>query len=163
LELDERFNLVHGANASGKTSLLEAVAYLGRGKSFRGAANDRLVRHGTREFVVVGRVRTVERGSTPRGRDGQGGPASQGDGSPGGRRSAGGTWIGSRSTWNTASWMPGVAFARRCVSGARRCVRRGARRHWPAGIGNSLPRPCGCTRTGSGPSAGWRPPWRVRR
>ena len=39
LEFGERFNLIHGANASGKTSLLEALAYLGRGKSFRGAAS----------------------------------------------------------------------------------------------------------------------------
>lgn len=56
LELDPRFNLVHGPNASGKTSLLEAMAYLGRGKSFRGAPADRLVRHGSKELVLFGRV-----------------------------------------------------------------------------------------------------------
>lgn len=83
LELDERFNLVHGANASGKTSLLEAVAYLGRGKSFRGAANDRLVRHGTREFVLFGRVRTGERESTLGVRNGQGGLEIHVDGEKG--------------------------------------------------------------------------------
>ena len=31
LEFDPRYNLIHGQNASGKTSLLEALAYLGRG------------------------------------------------------------------------------------------------------------------------------------
>jgi len=48
------FNLVYGANASGKTSLLEALAYLGRGKSFRGASTNKLVRHGSSEFVLFG-------------------------------------------------------------------------------------------------------------
>jgi len=48
------FNLVCGPNASGKTSLLEALAYLGRGKSFRGASTGDLVRHGASEFVLFG-------------------------------------------------------------------------------------------------------------
>jgi len=48
------FNLVYGPNASGKTSLLEALAYLGRGKSFRGASTGNLVRHGASEFVLFG-------------------------------------------------------------------------------------------------------------
>lgn len=54
LEFSRDFNLVFGANASGKTSLLEALAYLGRGKSFRGAATASLVRHGESEFVLFG-------------------------------------------------------------------------------------------------------------
>ena len=54
LELGPDFNLVYGANASGKTSLLEALAYLGRGKSFRGASTANLVRHGQAEFVLFG-------------------------------------------------------------------------------------------------------------
>ena len=56
LELDPGFNLIVGANASGKTSLLEALAYLGRGKSFRGASTQDLVRHGEPEFVLFGEV-----------------------------------------------------------------------------------------------------------
>jgi DNA replication and repair protein RecF len=48
------FNLIYGSNASGKTSLLEALAYLGRGKSFRGASTGNLVRHGASEFVLFG-------------------------------------------------------------------------------------------------------------
>lgn len=55
-EADPGFNLIYGANASGKTSILEALAYLGRGKSFRGAPVTNLVRHGEREFVLFGRV-----------------------------------------------------------------------------------------------------------
>lgn len=51
------FNLIFGANASGKTSLLEALAYLGRGKSFRGASTANLIQHGKDEFVLFGQVR----------------------------------------------------------------------------------------------------------
>ena len=56
LRLGPRFNLISGANASGKTSLLEALAYLGRGKSFRGASTANLTRHGEAEFVLFGEV-----------------------------------------------------------------------------------------------------------
>ncbi len=56
LEFDPQYNLIFGQNASGKTSLLEALAYLGRGKSFRGAPRQAVVAHGERDFVVFGRV-----------------------------------------------------------------------------------------------------------
>jgi len=56
LELGPRFNLISGANASGKTSVLEALAYLGRGKSFRGASTANLTRHEQSEFVLFGEV-----------------------------------------------------------------------------------------------------------
>ncbi|MDH4048835.1 MAG: DNA replication/repair protein RecF [Gammaproteobacteria bacterium] len=49
-------NLIFGANASGKTSLLEAIAYLGRGRSFRGASTSGLIRHGSSAFVLVGKI-----------------------------------------------------------------------------------------------------------
>ena len=55
-EPDLQFNLVYGANASGKTSLLEALAYLGRGKSFRGAPSTSLVRHGEKGFLLFGKL-----------------------------------------------------------------------------------------------------------
>jgi DNA replication and repair protein RecF len=54
LSFSPGFNLVYGENASGKTSLLEALAYLGRGKSFRGATTVDLLRHGETEFVLFG-------------------------------------------------------------------------------------------------------------
>lgn len=56
LVFEPRFNLIHGINASGKTSLLEALAYLGRGKSFRGASTANVIRHGENEFVLFGEV-----------------------------------------------------------------------------------------------------------
>ena len=55
-EPDPAYNLIYGANASGKTSLLEALAYLGRGKSFRGASLTNLIRHGHAEFVLFGKL-----------------------------------------------------------------------------------------------------------
>ena len=54
LSFSPGFNLIYGENASGKTSLLEALAYLGRGKSFRGATTSDLVKHGENEFVLFG-------------------------------------------------------------------------------------------------------------
>jgi DNA replication and repair protein RecF len=56
LQADPGFNLIYGPNASGKTSILEALAYLGRGKSFRGAPTTNLIRHGEREFILFGQV-----------------------------------------------------------------------------------------------------------
>jgi len=61
LEFDPHYNLIAGPNASGKTSLLEAIAYLGRGKSFRGAPTPNLVRHGATEFVLFGKADTGAR------------------------------------------------------------------------------------------------------
>ena len=58
LEADLRYNLIYGPNASGKTSVLEAIAYLGRGKSFRGASPQNLITHGAREFLLLGKVDT---------------------------------------------------------------------------------------------------------
>ena len=56
LGLDPRYNLFVGANASGKTSLLEAIFLLGRGRSFRTRRLDRLVRQGQDAFRIVGWV-----------------------------------------------------------------------------------------------------------
>jgi len=52
-----QFTLVTGPNASGKTSLLEAIAYLGRGRSFRTSSVRDLVRHGQASFLLIGRAR----------------------------------------------------------------------------------------------------------
>jgi len=61
LALSDEFNLIYGENASGKTSLLEALAYLGRGKSFRGASTADLIQHGKDEFVLFGQVHSHSR------------------------------------------------------------------------------------------------------
>ena len=61
LDPDPNYNLIFGRNASGKTSVVEAIAYLGRGKSFRGATTGDLIQHGAQEFVLFGRVEAGER------------------------------------------------------------------------------------------------------
>lgn len=54
INLDPRFNLIIGPNASGKTSLLESLYYLGRGRSFRSATNRELIQTGSPEFRIFG-------------------------------------------------------------------------------------------------------------
>jgi DNA replication and repair protein RecF len=61
VELDSRFTLISGPNASGKTSLLEAMYVLGRGRSFRTRRLDHLIRRGAQKFVVFGEVESGER------------------------------------------------------------------------------------------------------
>ncbi len=58
LEPDPRLNLIHGPNASGKTSLLEAIFFLSRGRPLRSARSSRLARDGTGQFRIVGSVDT---------------------------------------------------------------------------------------------------------
>ena len=85
LDFDGRCNLISGANASGKTSLLEAIFFLGRGRSFRTPRNDTLIRKGARDLMVAGRLGdwTAASGrleSVTAGMDSRRGPA--GTGSP---------------------------------------------------------------------------------
>jgi DNA replication and repair protein RecF len=54
LEFDPRFTLISGPNASGKTSLLESIYVLGRGRSFRTRRLDNLIRLGANRFVIYG-------------------------------------------------------------------------------------------------------------
>ena len=61
LHLDPHFSLISGANASGKTSVLEAIYVLGRGRSFRTRRLEHLIRQGTERFVVFGEVDTTTR------------------------------------------------------------------------------------------------------
>ena len=49
-------NLIFGPNASGKTSLLEGIYLLGRGRSFRTRNSERLIRHGEATLRAVGRT-----------------------------------------------------------------------------------------------------------
>src|SRR5690349_9007330 len=45
-------NIIHGNNGSGKTSLLEAIHYLGLGRSFRSGTSNQLIRHQTNKFAI---------------------------------------------------------------------------------------------------------------
>jgi DNA replication and repair protein RecF len=61
LDLDPNFTLVSGPNASGKTSLLEAIYVLGRGRSFRTRRLEPLIRSGAERMMVVGEADLPER------------------------------------------------------------------------------------------------------
>lgn len=61
LELDPQFTLISGPNASGKTSVLEAIYVLGRGRSFRTRRLDRLIRTGAPRFVIFGETEVSSR------------------------------------------------------------------------------------------------------
>ncbi len=54
-------NLIVGENASGKTSLLEAIFILGRGRSFRTASREAVIRDGEKAMMVAGVIRHEER------------------------------------------------------------------------------------------------------
>ena len=56
IEPDRGLNLCIGENASGKTSLLEAIFFLGRGRSFRAARRQAAIRDGTESARLVGRL-----------------------------------------------------------------------------------------------------------
>ncbi|MEP7243464.1 MAG: DNA replication/repair protein RecF [Gammaproteobacteria bacterium] len=56
LQLHPGQNVIWGGNASGKTTLLESIFLLGRGRSFRTRNSERLIRHGQPLLRVVGRL-----------------------------------------------------------------------------------------------------------
>jgi DNA replication and repair protein RecF len=56
LQLEPSRNLFSGANGSGKTSLLEAVYFLGRARSFRTPRSEVLIRSGSERFRTVGHL-----------------------------------------------------------------------------------------------------------
>ena len=60
LDLAPGWNLFLGPNGAGKTSLLEAAFLLSHGRSFRSAAKDALVRHGSPGYSVFGELRHVD-------------------------------------------------------------------------------------------------------
>ncbi len=61
LEFDPRGTGILGRNASGKTSLLESIFFLGHGRSLRTNTREKLVRRGESYFRIVGQI------DTPRG------------------------------------------------------------------------------------------------
>lgn len=64
LEFDSEFTLISGPNASGKTSLLEAIYVLGRGRSFRTRLREHLIRSGTERLLVFGETDVAGRRGT---------------------------------------------------------------------------------------------------
>ncbi len=61
LELTTGLTVMHGANGQGKTSVLEAVGWVARTRSFRGVADRLLVRADAEQAIVRAVVRTGER------------------------------------------------------------------------------------------------------
>ncbi|WP_428100592.1 DNA replication/repair protein RecF [Candidatus Rariloculus sp.] len=61
VELDPRRNYLFGLNGAGKTSFLESIFLLGRGRSFRTRQTARLVRRGSDGLTVYGEVRSSGR------------------------------------------------------------------------------------------------------
>jgi DNA replication and repair protein RecF len=60
LRLPSGLTLVHGGNGSGKTSLLEGIFILGRGRSFRTRNSERLIRRGQTHMRVTGQIQRSE-------------------------------------------------------------------------------------------------------
>ncbi len=56
LDFSSDLNLIAGENGAGKTSILEAIFLLGRGRSFRTRTTERLIRHGQAALTVFGRT-----------------------------------------------------------------------------------------------------------
>ena len=54
-------NVITGVNAQGKTNLLEAISYLGSGKSFRAQKTSEMVRFGDDFAEIQGEVFSQER------------------------------------------------------------------------------------------------------
>ena len=61
LEFEPGVNLIVGDNAQGKTNLLEAISYLGSGKSFRAQKTSEMVRFGDDFAEIEGTVFSQER------------------------------------------------------------------------------------------------------
>ena len=61
LQFDPGVNLIVGDNAQGKTNLLEAISYLGSGKSFRALKQKEMVRFGADFADIEGKVHAQDR------------------------------------------------------------------------------------------------------
>ena len=148
LSPSSRINILHGANGSGKTSVLEAIHLLGLARSFRSTRLQPVIHYEQPACTVFGQVQLAEGGSSNLGisRDRQGELQIRIDGqnarsaaqladllplrstltasvcSKEHRRSAGSFSIGVCSTWNNASWGPGSACRKPCGSGTHGCA-----------------------------------------
>lgn len=54
ISFERRLTFITGPNAFGKTNILEAISLLSVGKSFRGAADEDMVRSGTNHYHIAG-------------------------------------------------------------------------------------------------------------
>jgi DNA replication and repair protein RecF len=61
LELDPGLTVIHGSNGQGKTSMLEAVAWIARAHSFRGVSDAPLVRNGSAHAIVRAEIVSDDR------------------------------------------------------------------------------------------------------
>jgi len=61
LELDPGLTVIHGANGQGKTSLLEAIAWIASAHSFRGVPDAPLVRTGCEQAIVRAEILADDR------------------------------------------------------------------------------------------------------
>ena len=66
LAFDPGVNLIVGKNAQGKTNILEAISYLGSGKSFRAQKTGEMIRFGADFADIEGKVFSQEREQTIR-------------------------------------------------------------------------------------------------
>ncbi|MEL7536947.1 MAG: DNA replication/repair protein RecF [Pseudomonadota bacterium] len=60
LAFDPHCTVVEGANGAGKTSLLEAIFTLSRGRSFRSRRRDHAISHGESGFLLFGEITRAE-------------------------------------------------------------------------------------------------------
>ena len=61
------FNCFYGANGSGKTSLIEAIYYLGRGRSFRSSAANHIIAHCADKFSIFAHLQARHEQTVPVG------------------------------------------------------------------------------------------------
>jgi DNA replication and repair protein RecF len=57
ITFDNNINIIVGENGSGKTSLLEAIYFLGLGRSFRSHLTSRIVQHDYKEFTLFSEIK----------------------------------------------------------------------------------------------------------
>jgi len=57
ITFNPKINIITGANGSGKTSLLEAIYFLGLGRSFRSHLTSRIVQHEHKEFTLFSEIK----------------------------------------------------------------------------------------------------------
>jgi len=66
VQFEPGVNLIVGDNAQGKTNLLEAISYLGSGKSFRAQKTGEMIRFGADFAEIQGKVHAQDREQTLR-------------------------------------------------------------------------------------------------